>query len=108
MATDSFDAAIDPVNSQPGSAWPTDIAKFIETEIADGQYASELELICDAVRQLHERKTQSLKREIQIGIDDAECGRVTNLEDDAGLKNHMNRIWQRVQDRAARSTGNLT
>jgi antitoxin ParD1/3/4 len=57
------------------------LAKFVEREVAGGDYQSASELVRDALRLLkHEKATQSakliaLKREIGRGIADADAGR---------------------------------
>ena len=63
---------------------PVDMVDFVEQEVAEGGYASSSEVVRDALRLLqHDKalereKLAILRREIQIGLDDAEAGRLSN------------------------------
>ena len=63
---------------------PTDMVDFVEREVADGGYASSSEVVRDALRLLqHDKalereKLEILRREVQIGLDDAHAGRFSD------------------------------
>jgi putative addiction module CopG family antidote len=101
MAPDSSFTAVAQENSKATTFWTPEIAKFIATEIAQGEYESETELVLDAVRQLREQKLQVLRREIQIGVDDIEQNRIIHIPDDAAHELHAQTIWREVLERAA-------
>jgi antitoxin ParD1/3/4 len=61
---------------------PQALAEFVEKEVASGNYATASEVVRDGLRMLreeraiYEEKLAILKREVQIGIDDVQAGRV--------------------------------
>jgi antitoxin ParD1/3/4 len=63
---------------------PRELAAFVEDEVASGEYSTASEVVRDALRLLrreraaYEEKMAILRREIQIGIDDIEAGRISN------------------------------
>lgn len=61
---------------------PPDLAEFVSQQLASGRYASEDELVCEAVRAMQQRR-QTLKEMIEEGLADPENDLV--LEDDAAL-----------------------
>ncbi|MDB5391914.1 MAG: hypothetical protein JWM11_7560 [Planctomycetaceae bacterium] len=103
MASVQSETNLGQENPKGVHAWPQDIAKYIAAELEQGAFSSEEDLLCEAVRQLHDRRIELLRREIQVGIDDFEHDRVTHLADEAALARHMQEIWQIVEDRAAKS-----
>lgn len=62
------------------AALPPDLARFVESELAAGSYASASELIRDGLRLLQRERAAAaetlaiLRREIQIGLDEAATG----------------------------------
>jgi len=75
------------VRSDPGFAMPTmnvslpqELAAYVESEVASGEYGTASEVVRDALRLLrHERaareeKLAILRREIMIGVEQAEAG----------------------------------
>lgn len=60
---------------------PAEMAAFVESELASGDYASASEVVRDALRLLRRERAAEqerlaiLRREIQRGIDDADAGR---------------------------------
>jgi len=58
---------------------------FVEELVARGAYPSATEVVHDALRLLRqgEHKLESLRREIQIGIDELERGEISQLDIDA-------------------------
>lgn len=63
---------------------PAELAAFVEGEVASGEYGTASEVVRDALRLLrreraaHEEKLAILRREIQIGLDDIEAGRISS------------------------------
>jgi antitoxin ParD1/3/4 len=63
---------------------PVDMVDFVEREVAEGGYASSSEVVRDALRllqhdkALEQEKLAILRREIQIGWDEAEAGRFSS------------------------------
>ncbi|MBI2239718.1 MAG: type II toxin-antitoxin system ParD family antitoxin [Magnetospirillum gryphiswaldense] len=62
---------------------PAEMAAFVEAELASGDYASASEVVRDALRLLRRERAAEqeriaiLRREIQLGIDDADAGRLS-------------------------------
>ena len=60
------------------------LQEFVEKEVASGNYSTASEVVRDGLRMLreeravYEQKLANLRREIQVGIDDLEAGRVDN------------------------------
>lgn len=63
---------------------PRELAAFVEDEVASGDYSTASEVVRDALRLLrrereqYEQKMAVLRREIQIGMDDIEAGRISD------------------------------
>ena len=61
---------------------PAALAEFVEKEVASGNYSTASEVVRDGLRMLreeravYEEKLANLRREIQIGLDDVEAGRI--------------------------------
>jgi antitoxin ParD1/3/4 len=64
---------------------PAELAEFVEREVASGDYSTASEVVRDGLRilrrerALHEERLAVLKREIQLGMDDIEAGRISDL-----------------------------
>ena len=62
---------------------PRELAAFVEDEVASGDYSTASEVVRDALRLLlrereqYEQKMAILLREIQIGLDDIDAGRIS-------------------------------
>jgi len=57
---------------------PQDLVGFIDREVAAGRYSSNSDVVTEALRLLrHElaEALEALRREVQIGLDDAAAGR---------------------------------
>ncbi len=82
---------------------PSDVAQFIEQEIASGRYRSEDELVVDAVRVLRELKQRHrrLCNDIQTGIREIEEGREIELESEAELQQFLNQVKAEGRTRLA-------
>ncbi|HVT51346.1 MAG TPA: type II toxin-antitoxin system ParD family antitoxin [Dongiaceae bacterium] len=63
---------------------PQALAEFVEKEVSSGSYSTASEVVRDGLRllreerALYEEKLAILKREIQLGIDDLEAGRISD------------------------------
>ena len=66
-------------------AFPPELKNFVDTELSQGRYQSEGDLVCDAVRLLRQKRIHGLRAEIDCGqaeldaglgikVDDAELG----------------------------------
>ena len=72
--------------SLAGFALPPDLVAFVQDKVATGSYETENEVIRDALRLLRERdqvremRLASLRREIQIGLDESARGEVAPLD----------------------------
>ncbi len=82
---------------------PSDVAQFIEQEIASGRYRSEDELVVDAVRVLRELKQRHhrLCNDIQKGIREIEQGQEIELESEAELQQFLNQVKAEGRTRLA-------
>ena len=62
---------------------PSELAAFVEDEVASGDYSTASEVVRDALRLLrrereqYEQKMAILRRELQAGMDDIEAGRIS-------------------------------
>ena len=62
---------------------PQGLAEFVEKEVASGSYSTASEVVRDGLRLLreeraaYEEKLAILRREIQLGFDDLEAGRIS-------------------------------
>lgn len=63
---------------------PADMVEFVEGEVAEGGYASSSEVVRDALRllqhdkALEQEKLAILRREINLGLEDAAAGRFSS------------------------------
>jgi antitoxin ParD1/3/4 len=63
---------------------PRELAAFVEDEVASGDYGTASEVVREALRLLrrereqYEQKMAILRRELQIGMDDIEAGRISS------------------------------
>ena len=48
---------------------PADLQTFVEQEVANGSYASEQDVVAEALRLLREHKLRQLREEIDAGLD---------------------------------------
>jgi antitoxin ParD1/3/4 len=77
--------------------FPADLQPYIDELLASGRYEHVSEIILEGVylhrdrEWLRQKKFEELKKEIQIGIDQADRGEVAPLDMDA--------IWQRVLEK---------
>ncbi len=63
---------------------PSDMVDFVENEVSQGAYGSSSEVVRDALRLLRHEKAQQaeklaiLRREINIGVEAADAGRLSS------------------------------
>jgi antitoxin ParD1/3/4 len=63
---------------------PRELAAFVEDEVASGDYGTASEVVREALRLLrrereqYKQKMAILRRELQIGMDDIEAGRISS------------------------------
>ena len=64
---------------------------FIEEQVQDGRYKSADEVIAAGLRLLgsEEGQIQELRREVQLGIDDVNAGRVMTFKNSEELTTHI-------------------
>ncbi|MCH7726977.1 MAG: type II toxin-antitoxin system ParD family antitoxin [Planctomycetes bacterium] len=57
-------------------SYPPEVQEFVEEAVAAGDYASEGDVLVDAVRALREikRQHQSLRNDVQAGFDELDAG----------------------------------
>lgn len=64
---------------------PAEMMAFVEAEVSTGDYASASEVVRDALRLLRRERAAEqeriaiLRREIQLGLDDVEAGRLSRI-----------------------------
>ncbi|MBC8116210.1 MAG: type II toxin-antitoxin system ParD family antitoxin [Candidatus Saccharimonas sp.] len=82
---------------------PPELERFVATELSNGRYQSEDDLVCDAVRLLRERRLHGLRSEIQQGLDQLSRGEGLEVSD-SGLDSFFDSLEQEVgQELAAES-----
>ncbi len=76
---------------------PIDLADFVRGKVESGEYASEQDLLINAVHVLRElnRKHEQLRRDIQIGIDQLNSGEGRPLDIDRIKSEGMKRLAER-------------
>lgn len=76
---------------------PPDLERFVEQQLAGGEYASENEILAEGLRLLRQQKTRrdQLRAEIQIGLDELNRGEGEPLD--------MDRVREKVAQRLSRS-----
>ena len=81
---------------------------LIETLIESGRYQNASEVLRDGLRLIEQReaeeaaKLERFRAAVQIGLDDAEHGRVTRFDSTEDLKHHLDQIAERVINRQRR------
>ncbi len=72
--------------------------KFIAEEVKAGRYRDESEVLLAGLDLLlkERRQTETLKKMIQVGIDDADAGRGVVLKSRADLKSYGDRILKKA------------
>ena len=77
--------------------FPPDLQPYVDEMLTSGRYEHVSDIILEAVylhrdrEWLRQRKLEELRREIQIGIDQADRGQVAPLD--------MDETWQRVLEK---------
>ena len=65
---------------------PAEFESFVQYQLATGGYHSAQEVVSDALRLLRQQKLETLREEIQVGVDDLERGDEIIIDDEQGLK----------------------
>jgi putative addiction module CopG family antidote len=87
---------------------PRDLEEMIERKVEAGEYESPSELVVEALYLLAARdrflegEREELRREIQIGLDQCECGEVVEFD-----RTTIERIASRGRERLAREAEQL-
>ncbi len=71
---------------------PAEFESFIQYQLATGGHHSGQEVLSDALRLLREQKLDTLRKEIQVGVDDLECGDEIIIEDEQGMKRFFDEL----------------
>jgi antitoxin ParD1/3/4 len=81
---------------------PTDLAQFVEQELATGKYQTEADLVCEAVRLLREREQRlsDLRQEILPALAQLDQGNYTTY-DEQGLREMIDDVKARGRTRLA-------
>jgi len=69
---------------------PAEFEPFIANQLATGRYHSAQDVVLDALRLLREQGHETLRKEIQIGVDELDRGEGTVIEDEESLKRFFN------------------
>lgn len=81
--------------------FPPELQQIVRQELSSGNYASEDDLLLEAVRSLHQREEdlRNFKVGLQGRLDRLESGDVIELEDDAALRLFFDDVQARGQQR---------
>ena len=71
---------------------PVEFEPFIEYQVATGRYHSPQEVVSDALRLLREQGLETLRKEIQVGIDELDCGKEIVIENEEALERFFDDI----------------
>ena len=71
---------------------PAEFEPFIEHQLATGRYQSTQEVVSDALRLLCEQGLETLRKEIQVGIDQLDRGEEIEIDSEEGLKRFFDDI----------------
>jgi antitoxin ParD1/3/4 len=71
---------------------PAEFEPFIEHQVATGRYQSPQEVVSDALRMLREQRLDTLRKQIQVGIDQLDRGEEIVIEDEDALKRFFDQI----------------
>ena len=89
--------------SNPASvSIPSDLKQFVNDQVATGAYMNAEHVVREALERLRERdqsrsaRIEQLRREIQIGIDQADRGECTPLDIEA-IKQAARATWTKQQ-----------
>jgi antitoxin ParD1/3/4 len=71
---------------------PAEFEPFIEHQVAMGRYRSAQEVVSDALRLLRKQGMDTLRQEIQVGIDELDRGEEIVIDDEKALKRFFDGI----------------
>jgi len=77
--------------------FPPELSNLVRQELASGNYASEDDLLLEAVRLLHQRgeDLQAFKMQLQERLDRLDGGKGIELENDAALRTFFDDVQTR-------------
>lgn len=76
---------------------PPELERLVAQKVAGGGYESASDVICDALQLLHDRdqrRLEDLRREIAIGLDQADRGEIAPMDMDAIRSEARRRLAQ--------------
>jgi Arc/MetJ-type ribon-helix-helix transcriptional regulator len=84
-------------------SFPPDVTRFIDKQVAVGNYASQEDVVVDAVRILREVqvKQRQFHEDVRLGMEQLERGEYTEY-DEAGLRQLFDDLKQNIQESAKR------
>jgi antitoxin ParD1/3/4 len=65
---------------------PAEFEQFVKGQVASGAYDSTEDMLSDALKLLRQRDLESLRREVQVGIDELDRGEGIAIADEQALK----------------------
>ncbi len=88
------------------SSLPPEYQQFVQDEISSGRFRSAEEVVCEALRELQQRRERlaELRREIEIGVGELERGEGIRINSEAELQAFFDDIEARGQQRLANQT----
>jgi Arc/MetJ-type ribon-helix-helix transcriptional regulator len=87
-------------------SFPPELERFVEEQIAVGNYQSEQDLVVSAVRVLRDvqLRQRQFDEELRLGMEQLERGEF-NEYDEAGLRKRFEELKQRAKDHIKGSSG---
>ncbi len=85
-----------------GPSFPPELERFVEEQVAAGNYQSEQDLVVSAVRVLRdvESRQNQFREDVRVGIEQLERGDVTEY-DEAGLRRLFDELKQVASTRVS-------
>jgi antitoxin ParD1/3/4 len=82
---------------------PSDLAQFVQQQVATGRYQSEADVVTHGVRLLQERekKLEELRREVLPAFEGLDRGEGIVLKDNEALRDFMDDVKKRGKERLA-------
>ena len=71
---------------------PAEFEPFIQYQLATGRYQSAQEVVSGALRLLRDHELETLRKEIQVGIDELDRGEGIAIDDEQALKRFFDDI----------------
>ena len=85
-------------------SFPPELERFVEEQIAAGNYQSEQDLVVSAVRVLRDvqARQRQFQEDVRIGMEQLERGEFTDY-DEAGLRRRFDELKERARNRIAQN-----